>query len=131
MKFKSALLGLIVASSFGAFAVPAQSQVIVQFAPPPDRYERVPNARRGYTWEAGHWRWNGRRHVWVAGHWERNRPGYVYYGPRWEERDGRWQYHARRWDRDRDGIPNRADRDRDGDGVPNRLDSNPNNPRRN
>lgn len=34
-------------------------------------------------------------------------------------------------DRDRDGIPNRADRDRDGDGVPNRQDRQPDNPRRN
>lgn len=33
-------------------------------------------------------------------------------------------------DRDRDGIPNRADRDRDGDGVPNRQDRYPDNPRR-
>ena len=32
-------------------------------------------------------------------------------------------------DRDRDGIPNRADRDRDGDGVPNAWDARPNNPR--
>lgn len=33
-------------------------------------------------------------------------------------------------DRDRDGVPNRADRDRDGDGVPNRQDRQPDNPRR-
>ena len=33
-------------------------------------------------------------------------------------------------DRDRDGVPNRADRDRDGDGVPNRMDRAPNNPNR-
>lgn len=33
-------------------------------------------------------------------------------------------------DRDRDGIPNRADRDRDGDGVRNRDDRRPDNPRR-
>jgi hypothetical protein len=33
-------------------------------------------------------------------------------------------------DRDRDGIPNRADRDRDGDGVANRQDRYPDNPRR-
>lgn len=33
-------------------------------------------------------------------------------------------------DRDRDGIPNRADRDRDGDGVRDRQDRRPNNPRR-
>lgn len=35
-----------------------------------------------------------------------------------------------RGDRDRDGIPNRADRDRDGDGVPNRQDRRPDDPRR-
>ncbi|RYY71201.1 MAG: hypothetical protein EOO24_49070 [Comamonadaceae bacterium] len=34
-------------------------------------------------------------------------------------------------DRDRDGIPNRADRDRDNDGVRNRDDRRPNDPRRN
>ncbi|MDB5799696.1 MAG: hypothetical protein JWL63_635 [Rhodocyclales bacterium] len=33
-------------------------------------------------------------------------------------------------DRDRDGIPNRADRDRDGDGVRNRNDRYPDNRRR-
>lgn len=34
-------------------------------------------------------------------------------------------------DRDRDGVPNRADRDRDGDGVRNSQDRRPNDPRRN
>jgi hypothetical protein len=33
-------------------------------------------------------------------------------------------------DRDRDGVPDRADRDRDGDGVANRQDRRPNDPRR-
>jgi len=130
MNVKKALLGLIVASSFGVIGVPAGAEVIIQFAPPPDRYEVVPPARRGWVWEPGHWRWNGRRHVWVSGHWERHRVGYVYVGPRWVEHDGRWVYHARRWDRDRDGIPNRVDRDRDGDGVPNRYDRRPDNPYR-
>ena len=35
-----------------------------------------------------------------------------------------------RGDRDRDGVPNRADRDRDGDGVRNRNDRRPDNPYR-
>jgi hypothetical protein len=35
-----------------------------------------------------------------------------------------------RGDRDRDGVPNRADRDRDGDGVPNRQDRRPDDPSR-
>jgi hypothetical protein len=37
---------------------------------------------------------------------------------------------VRSGDRDRDGIPNRADRDRDGDGVRNSQDRAPDNPRR-
>ena len=36
----------------------------------------------------------------------------------------------RQGDRDRDGVPNYADRDRDGDGVPNRYDNRPSNPSR-
>ena len=112
MNLKKALLGLIVASSFGAIALPAQADVdiVLNVAPPPARYERVPEPRRGYIWESGHWRWNGQRHVWNAGHWERHRPGYVYSAPRWVEQDGRWTYHSRRWDRDGDGVPDRFDR---------------------
>jgi hypothetical protein len=37
------------------------------------------------------------------------------------------QHHG---DRDRDGVPDRADRDRDGDGVRNRNDRRPNDSRR-
>jgi hypothetical protein len=118
VNLRKTLLGMIIASSFGAVAIPAQAEIIVSVAPPAPRVERVPTyERRGYVWEQGYWRWNGRRHVWVAGHWERSRRGHVYVAPRWEERDGRWVYHSRRWDRD-------------GDGVPNRYDSRPNNPNR-
>ena len=136
MNLKKALIGVLVAGSFGFAAAPAMAEIVVQFAPPEPRYERVPEARRGYHWEAGHWRWNGQRYVWQRGHWERDRRGYVYHQPRWEERDGRWYYQSRRWernphgDRDRDGTPNYADRDRDGDGVRNSRDRFPNNPNR-
>jgi hypothetical protein len=78
----------------------------------------------------------------------RERPGYFWHPSRWEQRDGRWYLEKGRWDRqryarwderrgprpygdrDRDGIPNAADRDRDGDGVPNRRDARPDNPYR-
>jgi len=110
MKFRKALLGILVASSFGAISLPANAEIIIEFAPPPLRYEAVPAPRRGYEWEAGHWRWNGHRHVWTSGVWVRTRPGYVYSSPRWEERDGRWAYQPRRWDRDGDGVPNQYDR---------------------
>ncbi len=110
MNLKKTLLGVMVASSLGAIALPAQAEIVLNFGPPPARYEVAPNPRRGYVWEPGYYRWNGRRHVWVAGHWERSRAGYAYSGPRWVERDGRWEFHSRRWDRDGDGVPNRYDR---------------------
>ncbi len=47
------------------------------------------------------------------------------YAPRYRERN-----RGPRVDRDRDGVPDRADRDRDGDGVPNREDRRPDNARR-
>jgi hypothetical protein len=117
MNLKNVLLGLLVASSFGATALPAQAEIIVNIAPPPLRVEPVPAPRAGYVWEAGYWRWNGNRHVWVAGHWERHRAGYIYHAPQWVEHDGRWTFQSRRWDRD-------------GDGVPDRVDRHPNNPNR-
>jgi hypothetical protein len=47
-------------------------------------------------------------------------------------RDGRAYQGERSYerDRDRDGVPDRADRDRDGDGVRNRQDRRPDDPRR-
>ena len=112
MDLKRTILGLIVASSLGTIALPAQAQggIVLNFGPPPPRYEITPTPLEGHVWESGYWRWDGRRHVWIAGHWERERPGYAYIGPRWVERDGRWYYHSRRWDRDGDGVPNRFDR---------------------
>jgi hypothetical protein len=84
----------------------------------------------------------------VKGYWQRERRGYSYHPSRWEQqRDGRWVLERGKWDRqrwadnryndrrapggdrDRDGIPNQADRDRDGDGVPNRADRAPDNAR--
>lgn len=131
------ILAAMIAGSFGTAAVPAHSAtttIIVREAPPEPRFERVPQARRGYVWAPGHWEWKRNRHVWVKGHWVKARRGYVYDAPSWEERDGRWEMRRggwRRGDRDGDGVPNRVDRDRDGDGVPNRVDERPNNPIRN
>jgi hypothetical protein len=133
---KKTLLATLFAASLGATAVPAAATVdiILQVAPPEVRYEAVPAPRRGYTWAPGYWDWRGNRHVWVSGSWVRDRPGYYYRSSRWVERDGRWHMQRGNWargDRDRDGIPNSADRDRDGDGVRNRADRAPDNPRRN
>ena len=115
------LSAAMIAASIGAVVTPADAAVFVRVAPPEQRVEMVPAARRGYAWTPGYWNWNGRRHVWVAGAWVRDRPGYRYNHARGVERDGGWQMERRRWSKG----------DRDGDGVPNRLDRQPDNPRRN
>jgi len=123
--FRRTFLAAAAAVSLAAFALPstaAQVGVSINVAPPAQRYEAVPEPRRGYDWRPGYWNWNraNRHHNWVAGSWARSRHGYHYSQPRWVERDGRWEQHRGAWSRG----------DRDGDGVPNRLDSRPDNPRR-
>jgi hypothetical protein len=140
---------LFAAGMIGAAATPlpslAAAVVYVNVGPPPDRHERIPEARRGYIWSPGYWDWRGNKHVWVKGSSVRERNGYAYQPQRWVERDGRWNLERSRWnqagrrDSDRDGIPDRRDPtpygggrpgDRDGDGVPNNRDSRPNDPNR-
>ena len=146
MMKRKLLVAALAAASIGLTAAPAIAavDVFIDVAPPAPRYEVVPAARPGYVWQPGYWAWNDHRHVWRKGHWVRERKGYYWHPSRWEQRDGRWHFQNGRWDRqrwadnryrpggdrDRDGIPNAADRDRDGDGVPNRRDDAPNNPRR-
>ena len=116
MNLKKALFAATFASACVGISIPAQAQVIVE-APMPYGYEvRPTRPDSGYVWQQGHWSWNGYRNIWVAGHWVRAYP----------------DYYARRpyRDRDRDGVPNYADRDIDGDGVPNRLDRFPYDPYR-
>jgi hypothetical protein len=122
---KALACALIAASMIGATAIPPLAlaatsfDIQLNFAPPPAQYERVPNPRAGYVWSPGHWQWNGNsaRHVWVAGNWERARAGYAYRAPRWIERNGRWQFESSRWDRNRDGMPDRADANPYGEGF--------------
>ena len=135
------LLAALAASTIGITA-PAFADVgiYIDAAPPAARYEVVPAARPGYAWQPGVWDWRGGRHVWTKGYWVKERRGYYWHPSRWENEGGRYHYVKGTWgkeryamrggDRDRDGVPNRADRDRDGDGVPNRVDSRPDNSNR-
>ena len=109
---KKLILGSLVAATLAASAMPAaaRTDIVVNVAPPPLRYEVVPAPRVGYVWVPGYWDWRRHRHVWVAGHWTRHRHGYVYAPAAWVERDNRWYYRGPRWDRDGDGVPNRYDR---------------------
>ena len=114
------MLAAMLAGTLGSVAVPASAVIYVRTAPPEPRVEVVPQPRRGYVWNQGHWEWKNRHHVWVAGNWVRERRGYRYNQPAWAERDGRWYMTRGSWARG----------DRDGDGVPNSRDRAPNNPNR-
>jgi hypothetical protein len=120
------LLSAIVASTFAAAAPAAQAavDVYVNLAPPALRHERVPAPRAGYLWAPGYWNWQSNRHVWAKGHWEKERSGYSYRPNSWTESNGRWVNQRGGWDR------NAPSGDRDRDGVPNRADRAPDNPRR-
>ena len=157
MKRTLTLVALLSLSSAAFAPLPAMAQprvdVVINAAPPPPRFERVPSARRGYLWSPGRWQWDGRRYYWAAGAWLAERPGYVYSAPVWFQDHGRWQMRPAGWarggpehfdrprdDRNHDGIPDRMERprgeherdhDRDHDGVPNRDDRAPNDARRN
>jgi WXXGXW repeat (2 copies) len=117
---------LFAAGMIGAVATPLPSfaavDLYVNVAPPPERFERVPEPRRGYVWAPGYWDWRNNHHVWVKGASVREREGYSYQPHRWVERDGRWTQERGRW--------NQAHRDSDGDGIPNNRDRHPNDPNR-
>ena len=99
---KAALLCLVIA--LGAVTLPASARVNVDInvgVPPPElRYEAVPEARHGYYWAPGSWRWDGGQHQWHEGVWVRQRTGYRYSPERWEQRGDRYHYRAARWDHD-------------------------------
>ena len=115
------IIGSLLAASLGALALPAaaRTEVFINVAPPPLRYEPVPVHRVGYHWVPGYWDHRGHRYVWVAGHYIRKRPGYFYTQPVWVESPRGYYVQHRGWRRDADG-----------DGVPNRYDRRPYNPYR-
>lgn len=112
---RNALIAALAVVSIGTVSIPAsaQSGAVIRIAPPAARYEAVPQPRRGYVWTPGYWDWRRGQYTWVGGNWVRERRGYVYQQPAWVQHDGRWELRRGAWgrgDRDRDGIPNRADR---------------------
>lgn len=117
---KRSIAGTCIAVMLAAATLPAaaSTEVFVNVAPPPLRYEVVPAPRVGYVWAPGYWDWRYGRYHWVAGRWQNHRPGYVYEPVRWVHRDGRYYRQAAGW------------RDSDHDGVPNRYDHAPRNPTR-
>ncbi|KVR89560.1 YXWGXW repeat-containing protein [Burkholderia vietnamiensis] len=80
-------------------AMPAEQIVVVVApnAPPPVRYEVVPDARVGYVWERGHWRWEHGRYVWIGGHWEAERIGMHWVPGHWDQRGPNWFWTRGHW----------------------------------
>jgi hypothetical protein len=119
MMRKAVLSVLVAAASLGAVALPSVSEahgdIRISVAPPPLRYEVIPQPRYGHVWTPGYWDYrqhhrSGYRHVWVNGYWVAERPGYYYRPHRWIQRDGYWHHERSRWDWDGDGVSNRYDR---------------------
>ncbi|CDG82634.1 YXWGXW repeat-containing protein [Janthinobacterium agaricidamnosum] len=86
----------MIAISAAAF-LPSQAMaqvdvnIVVNNAPPPPRYESVPQPRRGYVWAPGYWNWDGQRHVWNSGQWLRERSGNQYRRSEWVRADHGWR----------------------------------------
>ncbi|MDE1166692.1 MAG: YXWGXW repeat-containing protein [Pseudomonas sp.] len=89
-KLRLALLIPFALASLASMPSFAQTEVIIQQAPPPMRAEMIPAERPGYAWDRGHWRWEGRGYGWVPGHWQP-----VMHGARWAP--GHWQARGPNW----------------------------------
>jgi hypothetical protein len=72
---------------------------VVLVAPPAPRVVVVPEARAGYVWAPGYWRWNGHEHVWIEGRWLPERRGYHWVPERWEQRRDGWHFEEGHWER--------------------------------
>lgn len=92
----------LIAISAAAF-LPMQSMaqvnlsVVIGNAPPPPRFESVPQPRPGHVWAPGYWNWDGQRHVWIAGQWQPERGGYRYQRAEWVRDGGGWRLDRGGW----------------------------------
>ena len=61
---------VLVSTAILASSLMASAQVYVHIGPPPPAPREIVPApmHRGWVWQAGYYRWDGRRYVWVPGH---------------------------------------------------------------
>jgi len=102
MSIRNALLCACVA--LGAL-IPAMAQadadVVITTAPPAPRVETMPEARAGYTWSPGYWKWENNDHVWVAGRWVEDRPHQHWVPDRWTQDpndSNHWHFRTGHWE---------------------------------
>ena len=123
MKFISFVLGTaLVAACLSAGAqvsVNINLQGLVDVAPPPPRFERVPSPLAGQVWIPGRWQWDDRAYVWRPGYRQAARPNQIYGPGRWVQADDGWRWREGEWRRKgrrHDRHPEQYDRNDDSRG---------------
>jgi hypothetical protein len=66
--------------------------------PPALVYESVPAPLAGYSWDRGHWSWDGLDYRWVHGHWLFNPHEYQHWqSGHWYQTGNNWFFHPGYW----------------------------------
>lgn len=80
---------------------PAPAPIYVQQQPPADIVEvqpPQPNQSTYWTWQRGHWRWNGYRYQWFSGRWIARPPHYTQWTPpHWQPSNRGWVFVEGHW----------------------------------
>ncbi len=66
-------------------------------APPPPRFEAVPEGRTGWVWVPGYWNQSDDRFTWVVGRWIAERRGYHWERHRWVLQGNAWHLKPGGW----------------------------------
>lgn len=73
-------------------------EIEARVAPPPPRFEPMPETRAGFAWIPGYWNHvDGRGFVWVVGRWIPERRGCHWRRHRWVLRGDAWHLEPGRW----------------------------------
>ncbi|HYP86154.1 YXWGXW repeat-containing protein [Variovorax sp.] len=89
--------GLAPVSALAQVSVNINVPGIVTVAPPPPRYEVVPQPRSGQIWVQGYWAWDHNDYRWRPGYWQPARPDYDYVPGRWVRADGGYRWTEGSW----------------------------------
>ena len=93
------ILALIACNAAGLSSpVFAETQLLVDSAPPPPRIENVPH-RDGFIWASGHWEWHGHSWAWVDGSYLYEQRHATWIPDGWEPHGTQWQYVPGHWQR--------------------------------
>jgi hypothetical protein len=89
--------GVLGMATLGQAAAP---DVEITIAPPADRVEVVPEPRKGFVYERGHYEYDGHAYQWKEGRFLQERQGHVYTPYALEHRGDKYYYRPGHWDDD-------------------------------